>query len=121
VALTLYLDDCANADLLAHLLTQAGHAVVRPGDVGTLGVADDVHLTYAAAHRLVLITKNPHDFQDLHDVDQNHAGIFAVYQDNDPSRDLSPADIVAAIRKIEEAVPHGYVIAGEFHNLNAWR
>jgi hypothetical protein len=34
---------------------------------------------------------------------------------------MSPADIVAAITNIEDAVQHGYQIAGEFHNLNAWR
>ena len=121
MALNLYLDDCANADLLADLLTQAGHGVVRPGDTGTLGVADDLHLAYAAPHGLILVTKNPQDFRTLHDLDQKHAGIFAVYQDNDPTRDMSPADIVAAIWKIEQATQHGYVIAGEFHNLNAWR
>ena len=37
MALNLYLDDCANAGLLANLLTQAGHTVVRPGDVGMRG------------------------------------------------------------------------------------
>ncbi len=61
------------------------------------------------------------DFRALHNQDQNHPGIFAVYQDNDPSRDMNPADIVAAITHIEDAVQNGFQIAGEFHNLNAWR
>jgi predicted nuclease of predicted toxin-antitoxin system len=121
VALNLYLDDCANADLLADLLRQAGHTVVRPGDVGMLGEEDDAHLAYAVAHGLILLTKNPHDFQDLHYLDQNHPGIFAVYQDNNVITDMSDADIVAAIARIEAAVPLGFQIAGEFHNLNAWR
>jgi predicted nuclease of predicted toxin-antitoxin system len=121
VALTLYLDDCANAGLLADLLSQAGHTVVRPGDVGMRGAADDAHLAYAIAHGLILITKNPKDFRIQHDLDQNHPGIFAIYQDNDLTRDMTDADVVAAIPKIEGAAPHGYVIAGEFHNLNAWR
>jgi hypothetical protein len=34
---------------------------------------------------------------------------------------MSAADIVAAIEKIEDAVQHGYQIAGEFHNRNLWR
>jgi predicted nuclease of predicted toxin-antitoxin system len=119
VALNLYLDDCANSDLLAGLLAQAGHSVIRPGDVGMLGATDDAHFAYAATNGLILITKDPHDFQDLHNLDQNHAGIFAIYHDNDPSRDMTDAAIVAAIANIEAAV--GYPIAGEFHNLNAWR
>ena len=66
MALNLYLDDCANASLLADLLVQAGHTVVRPGDVGMLGVDDDAHLAYAAAHGLILVTKDPDDFLVLH-------------------------------------------------------
>jgi predicted nuclease of predicted toxin-antitoxin system len=59
VALNLYLDDCANSDLLADLLTQAGHSVVRPADVGLTGEDDDVHLGHAIQHGLILVTKDP--------------------------------------------------------------
>lgn len=121
MALNLYLDDCANSDLLADLLRQAGHTVVRPTEAGTSGIEDEAHLAYAKAHGLVLVTKDPDDFEDLHDLDQNHPGIFGVYQDNDVTRDMGPADIVAVIAKIEAAIPQGYPIAGAFHNLNAWR
>jgi len=69
---------------------------------------------------LVLITKNPKDFRALHNQDQNHPGILGIYQDNDSSRDMSDADVVAAIANFEKAVQHGYQMAGEFHNLNAW-
>jgi hypothetical protein len=121
VALNLYIDDCANSDLLAHLLRRAGHTVVRPGDVGNSGVDDDVHFAYAAAQGLVLVTKDPDDFQLLHQQNPNHQGIFGIYQDNDPNRDMTPADIVAAIARLEAAIAQGYPLAGEFHNLNAWR
>ena len=40
-------------------------------------------------------------------MDPRHSGIFAVYQDNDPSRDMSNADIVRAIRNLEEAAQRG--------------
>jgi hypothetical protein len=119
VALNLYLDDCANSDLLAYLLAQAGHTVVRPTDVGTSGEDDAVHFVYAQTRGLVLITKNPPDFQALHQGSPNHPGIFAIYQDNDIDRDMTDPDVVAAIAKIEAAV--GYPISGEFHNLNLWR
>jgi hypothetical protein len=83
-----------------------GHEVARPTDegVGLTGEDDDVHFAFAAAHGLTLITKNPADFKALHDLDPRHAGILAVYQDNDPSRDMSNADIVRAIRNLEAAV-----------------
>jgi len=124
VALNLYLDDCANSNLLADLLRQAGHRVVRPTDeeVGLEGEDDSVHFDFAAANDLTLLTKNPADFKACHDLDQRHAGILAVYQDNDVSRDMSNAEIVRAIGNIEAAVQQGgSPIAGEFHTLNDWR
>jgi hypothetical protein len=119
VALSLYLDDCANSDLLADLLAQAGHSVVRPTDVGTSGEDDVVHFLYAQTRGLAVITKNPPDFQVRHQADPKHPGIFAIYQDNDVNRDMTDAHVVAAIARIEAVV--GYPIAGEFHNLNLWR
>lgn len=121
MALGLYLDDCINDRLLARLLVQAGHTVVRPVDVGNDGVDDPVHLSYAVQHDLIVVTKDPDDFHALHRLDQNHPGIFGIYQDNDRRRDMMPPDIVAAIGRIEAAVPHGYPIASEFHILNDWR
>ncbi len=95
--------------------------VVRPGDVGLTGEEDDVHLGHAVLHGLIVVTKDPDDFHELHLQNPNHHGIFAIYQDNNVDRDMSSGDVVAAIGKIEAAVPSGYLIAGEFHNLNLWR
>ena len=124
MSLNVYLDDCSNSDLLADLLRQSGHRVVRPTDaaVGLEGEDDEVQLAFAAAHGLTIITKNPSDFQHLHDLDSHHAGILAVYQDNDPSRDMSDPEIVKAIGNLESAVQSGgEPIAGRFHSLNNWR
>lgn len=124
MSLNLYLDDCSNSDLLADLLQQAGHRVVRPADadVDLVGEDDDVHFAFAATNRFTIITKNPSDFQDLHDFDPRHSGILAVYQDNDPSRDMSDAEIVKAIANLESAaLSGGDPIPGEFHILNNWR
>ena len=121
MALGLYLDDCLNSRLLARLLLRAGHPVIRPVDVGNDGVADPIHLTYAVQHGLILVTKDSDDFRALHEQDQNHPGIFGIYQDNDSTRDMTLADIVAAIGRIEVAVLLGYSIAGQFHVLNDWR
>ena len=124
MALNLYLDDCSNSDLLADLLRQAGHRVARPTDdeVGLDGEEDEVHFGFAAAHGLAIITKNPGDFKALHELDQRHSGILGVYQDNDPSRDMTHAEIVRAIKNLEEAAQQGGApIHGEFHTLNDWR
>ena len=121
MALGLYLDDCANELLLTRLLIQVGHTVIRPVDVGNDGVDDPVHLTYAIQYGLILVTKDPDDFVALHAQDQNHPGIFGIYQDNDRRRDMTSADIVAAIGRIEAAVLLGYPIAGQIHVLNDWR
>ena len=122
MALNLYQDDCANAHLLADLLRQAGHTVTRPIDVGLVGRDNDVHLAFAAANNLALITKNPADFLVLHLANPRHSGILAVYQDNDATRDMSDAEIVKAIQNLEEAAAlGGDPIAGMFHVLNNWR
>jgi len=86
------------------------------------GEDDPVHFGFAAAHGLSLLTKNSADFKALHDLDPRHSGILAVYQDNDPSRDMSNGDIVRAIRKFKEAAQQGgSPIQGEFHTRNDWR
>jgi len=124
MSLNLYLDDCANSDLLADLLRQTGHRVVRPADAngGLEGEDDDVHFAYAAANDLTIITKNPSDFRQLHDLNPYHSGILAVYQDNDLSRDMSDAEIVKAIQNLETAAQSGGLpIEGNFHSLNDWR
>jgi len=122
VPISLYLDDCSNSDLLADLARQAGFSVVRPADSGLEGANDDEHFAYAAANHLTIITKNPSDFQHLHDLNANHSGFLAVYQDNDLSRDMSDAEIVRAIQNLETASQSGGdPIEGKFHSLNDWR
>ena len=57
-------------------------------------------------HGLILLTKNPKDFLELHDqwraAGQDHRGLFFVYQDNDPTRDMRDAEIVRAVANVEE-------------------
>jgi predicted nuclease of predicted toxin-antitoxin system len=121
VALNLYLDDCILSHRITDLLRQAGHEVVRSSDVGLEGADDDVHFRYAADNGLILITKNPKDFKILHDSDPLHFGIFAIYQDND-GRDMSDAEIVRAIRNLEDAAHRdSFPIHGGFYSINDWR
>jgi hypothetical protein len=76
------------------------------------------HLHYAIENDLVLLTKNPDDFLELHQNNPQHAGILVVYQDNDPNRDMSHADIARAISTLEQA---GVALRDFCHVLNAWR
>ena len=118
MSLNLYLDDCAYDKLLAKHLTAAGHAVTTPPQINTSGMDDIIHLQAAAARALVVLTKDPDDFEELHRQGTPHAGILGIYQDNDPSRDMSHGEIVRAISNLETA---GVEIAGQYHILNHWR
>ena len=119
---SIYLDDCADDNLLGILLRNAGHVVITPRDAGTLGWDDQKHLEYAANHRYVLLTKNPEDFVDLHHEWQaqelSHPGILLIYQDNIIGKDMTRNDIVRTIRNLLNS---GIRIANEVHILNQWR
>jgi hypothetical protein len=54
----------------------------------------------------------------LHQKNPHHSGLLLVYQDNDPDRDMTHADIVRAIANLEQA---GITFAGACNVLNAWR
>ncbi len=114
----IYLDDCAYAKELVRLLEAAGHQVTTPRHAGTTGRQDEVHLRYAIDNNLILVTKNPDDFLELHQNNSQHAGILLIYQDNDPNRDMNHAEIVRAIANLEQA---GVAFVGSCHVLNAWR
>ena len=75
------------------------------------------HFAYARAHDLIVVTKNPDDFEELHRRYPEHPGIFAIYQDNDP-RDMSYPEIAQAIANIVAAE---IAITGAFHILNRRR
>ena len=121
MALNLYLDDCVLSRRLTDLLREAGHQVVRSSDVGLEGERDPEHFKYAVDHGLILVTKNPKDFQALHDADPLHFGIIAIYQDNDPS-DMSDLEIVKAIGNLEDTAHRDkFQLHGTFFSLNHWR
>jgi len=104
------------------LLTQAGHDVVRPADVGLPGEDDPVHLAYAAQEGRVFLSGNHRDFLNLHNLvartHGQHPGILIVRRDNDPKRDLTPAGIVRAIRNLLSA---HVAVQNEYTILNHWR
>jgi predicted nuclease of predicted toxin-antitoxin system len=118
LTLRLYLDDCIFSHLLRRVLDEAGHQVTVPADAGLEGARDDEHFAYARQKGLVLLTRNPDDFLSLHEKQPDHPGLLLVYQDNDPSRDMTARDIVRAIANL---LASGLPIPGEAHTLNHWR
>ncbi len=120
MSLALYLDDCAFSHELKRLLIQAGHDVQTPAELRPplTGADDAKHLAHAKAVGRTILTLNPRDFKELHDQDTDHAGILAVYQDNDPTRDMSYRQIVQAMANLKST---GVTIAGGFWSLNAYR
>lgn len=105
--LSIYLDDCAFSYRLREMLIEAGHKVQIPADVDPplTGAKDHMHFEYARTNHQVLLTYNPEDFRELHRQTPNHSGIFGVYQDNDPTRDMTYSDVVRAINNLLEIQP----------------
>ena len=120
--MNLYLDDDSTSSALVRLLSQAGHDVRLPRDLGMTGSPDPVHLTTSIREGRVLLSGNYADFEDLHDLilqaSGHHPGILVVRRDNDPRRDMTPRGVVNAIAKLLAA---GVTIADQFVILNHWR
>ena len=120
--LNLYLDDDSDYDLFISLFAKAGHQVVSPRAVGTSGRGDEEHLLFAARNGYVLISYNCDDFLQLHEEfrssGRSHSGIFGIYRNHDPRKDMKPYDILRAIGRIEQS---GLRLEDEFFKLNEWQ
>ena len=118
----LYLDDDMDANALIRFLQHEGHEVVSPRAVAMRGAEDEAHLGYAVAQGCVVVTANVRDFLTLHqrwqEERRQHAGILALYRENNPQRDLTYAQIARAVSRLARA---GLQLQNTFHNLNIWR
>lgn len=118
----IYIDEDMASGLLILLLQKAGHDVGAPAAVAMLGRSDVAQLTFAIQESRVSLTANYDDYDELHRlVDKSrgsHPGILVVRREKDPTRNLKPKGIVAAIRKLEAA---GVPVANEYIVLNHWR
>lgn len=118
----IYLDDDMDANELIGLLEHEGHEVISPRRVAMRGAQDEAHLSYATTEQCVLLTANVRDFLMLHqrwqEADQSHAGIVAVYRENNPRRDMTYGQIARAVSHLERA---GLALQNTFQNLNMWR
>src|SRR5262249_1972064 len=118
----LYLDEDTASALLPSLLRNAGHDVQVPADVGLSSRHDAAQLLHSIREDRVFLSRNYRDFENLHLLvlgsSGHHPGIMVVRRDDDPRRNLSPRDVVRAIRNLIAA---GVPIADEYHIQNHWR
>jgi predicted nuclease of predicted toxin-antitoxin system len=116
--LKLLLDEDSEARMLVQRLVAAGHDVATVGGLGQRGTSDAAILSLARQQGRVLLTRNCSDFKRLHDSDGSHPGILAIYQERDPSKDMTYKTIVQAIEVLAKS---GTPLPGAFICLNAWR
>lgn len=118
----LFLDEDSSEPLLATLLRNAGHDVHSTHELGRTGATDPAQFLYAIRLRRVLITRNHHDFEVLHDLVSeaggHHPGILVTRFDNDAARDFTSRGIVVALGKLQAS---GIDVRDEVHVLNQWR
>jgi predicted nuclease of predicted toxin-antitoxin system len=100
----LYLDDDLDANVLISFLQQEGHTVMSPRAVAMRGAEDAAHLSYATVQQCAVVTANVRDFLRLHQTWQQegrpHAGILALYRENNPRRDMTYAQIAQAVSRL---------------------
>lgn len=114
----LLVDEDSQARTLVRLLLEAGHDVLTADKAGLNSMADVEVLRLAIRESRVLLTRNCGDFLALNAENRDHCGILAVYQDADPRKNMTYAEVVRAVANVEAA---GMSLVGEFVALNAWR
>jgi predicted nuclease of predicted toxin-antitoxin system len=118
----IYLDDNTTDPLLISELRKRGHGVVLPSDAALSGASDARHFVHAIREELVVVTRDYGDFTDLHDVviaaGGEHPGIFLSRFDGDPTKDMKPRGMAAAVDRIEVS---GLPLINQLFVLNHWR
>ncbi len=105
------------AKSLVKMLQAAGHDVMTVNDGAIASSPDDQILAFARQNQRVLLTRNCSDFQELHQANSSHPGILAVYQNADPSKNMSYQNIVNSIANLIDA---NLFLENKFIVLNQW-
>jgi predicted nuclease of predicted toxin-antitoxin system len=118
----IYLDDDSIAALLVQTLRGAGHDVRTPADAGLSGAADPVHFRRAIGEGRLMLSRNFRDFERLHLLIQeakgSHPGVLIVRRDNPKRRNMSPFDVVRALRNLATS---GLPLVNAYIRLNVWQ
>lgn len=100
MSLKILVDEDSQAKVLVRKLRDAGFDVLTAGEAGLNGRSDYVVFDHAKKEKRVLLTQNCTDFVELHEVIPDNYGVFLVYKDDDPLKDMSSDEIVRSIRNI---------------------
>ena len=118
----LYLDEDMASGLLRKLLLKAGHDVQTPSEVGRLGKWDPIQLKSSIKEDRILLSYNYADFEDLHFLIQQakgtHPGIVVVRREKDVRKNMSPVEIIRALKKMEKS---GVLLTNQYVILNHWK
>jgi predicted nuclease of predicted toxin-antitoxin system len=117
LSLKLLIDEDSQALPLVKTLRKANHDVVTVNEANLMGQPDNIVLEYATQNNRIVLTRNCRDFEDLHEANLNHPGIFVIYQEANPLKKMSRKDIIKAIANLEAAqIP----LQNQFISLNHW-
>lgn len=117
MSLRLLIDEDSQAKLLVDLLRKATHDVTTINELQLSGVNDDSVFEQAIVLNRILLTKNCRDFETLHQQNNKHPGILAIYESSSSSKNMSFKNIVHAISNLEATqMP----LQNQFISLNHW-
>ncbi|HLV81442.1 MAG TPA: DUF5615 family PIN-like protein [Chthonomonadaceae bacterium] len=117
MSLRLLVDEDTQARRLVDLLRSAGHDVLTVQQAGLNGEPDVRVLEYARQEVRILLTQNCDDFRALHRAHPEHPGILAIFNDRDPTKNMTFVSIVKAIANLEAS---GWEFSGQLVAVNAW-
>ncbi|MGK7942965.1 MAG: DUF5615 family PIN-like protein [Microcystaceae cyanobacterium] len=117
MSLRLLIDEDTQDKILVSLLKQANHDVVTVNEVNLNGKIDSIVLDFARQNDRITLTQNCDDYEALHDLNPNHCGIIAIYNENNPLKNMNFKAIVKAIANLETA---NFPLTNQFIALNHW-
>lgn len=117
MSLRLLIDEDTQDARLVLMLRTEGHDVLTVNEAGLRGQVDSVVLAHAAQDQRVVLTMNCRDFLEQHQASNAHSGIIGIYQGRDPRKNMTFAEITAALANLTAS---GWNLAEQFVVLNAW-
>lgn len=112
----LLVDEDTQSKRLLRQLEQAGHDVQSVNSLGQNGMTDDEVFALAQQHQRVILTHNCGDFQQICQREKTHCGVVGIFRER--VNKFADAAIIAALQKLEDAIPD---IADQFQVLNQWK
>ena len=99
------------------MLRTEGHDALTVNEAGLRGQADSAVLAHAAQDQRTVLTMNCRDFLELHEFSDTHSGIIAIYQSRDLRKNMTFAEIVAALANLTAS---SWDLTKQSVVLNAW-